>query len=152
MSAARLALDTNVLVYAVDTTEEARCARAQDIVRRAAESERCMLAFQSIGEFYAAVTRKGIQAPAEAARQARDWMVLFPTIDPIAADALGALDAAASGRFSYWDALLLTTLGRAGCMALLSEDMHDGAVLAGVTVHDPFQGEALPAAVAALLD
>jgi predicted nucleic acid-binding protein len=121
-------------------------------VRRAAESERCVIAFQSIGEFYAAVTRKGIQTSAEAAQQARDWMVLFQIVDPIAADALGALDAAASGRFSYWDALLLTTLGRAGCTALLSEDMHDGAALAGVTVRDPFQGEALPAAVAALLD
>jgi predicted nucleic acid-binding protein len=151
MNAARLGLDTNVLIYAIDTADEARCRRAQEVVRRAAAAERCLLAFQSVGEFYAAVTRRGIQAPAEAAQQARDWMVLFQIVDPIAADALGALDAAASGRFSYWDALLLTTIGRAGCTTLLSEDMHDGAALAGVTVRDPFQGEALPAAVAALL-
>lgn len=62
-----------------------------------------------------------------------------------------AIAAAATGRFSYWDALLLATLGRAGCSAVLSGDTADGASLAGATVRNPFAGATLPAAVAALL-
>ena len=151
MSAARFALDTNVLVYTVDSADATRCRRAQDLVRQAAEGGRCMLVLPTIGEFYAAVTRKGFQAPGEAAQQARDWMQLFPVVEPVAADAEAALDAAAAGRFSYWDALLLTTLGRTGCTTLLSEDMGDGTSLAGVTVRNPFAGETLPEAIAALL-
>ena len=151
MSAGRLALDTNVLVYFVDSADRERCARAQDVVRRAAQGGQCVLAFQSIGEFYTAVTRRRLQPPAEAAEQARDWMALFPLVEAIAADARGGLDAAAAGRFSYWDALLLTTLGRVGCTALLSEDMQDGAGLAGVTVLNPFVGGALPERIATLL-
>jgi predicted nucleic acid-binding protein len=75
----------------------------------------------------------------------------LPTVDPVASDAEAALDVAAAGRFSYWDALLLTTLGRVGCTALLSEDMQDGADLAGVTVLNPFAGEVLPDRIATLL-
>lgn len=79
-------------------------------------------------------------------------MFLFPIAEPTAADAHAALAVAATGGLSYWDALLLTTLGRAGCTALLSEDMHDGAIiLAGVTVCDPFQGDALPEHVSIVL-
>jgi predicted nucleic acid-binding protein len=151
MSAGRLALDTNVLVYFVDSADRERCARAQDVVRRAAQGGQCVLAFQSIGEFYTAVTRRRVQPPAEAAEQARDWMALFPLVEAIAADARGGLDAAAARRFSYWDALLLTTLGRVGCTALLSEDMQDGAGLTGVTVLNPFVGGALPERIATLL-
>jgi len=45
----------------------------------------------------------------------------------------------------------LTTLGRAGCAVLLSEDMQDGAALAGVAVRDPLAGDRLPEDVEALL-
>ena len=62
-----------------------------------------------------------------------------------------ALAEAAAGGFSCWDALLLATLGRAGCGVLLSEDMQDGAALAGVVVRDPLAGERLPDEVEALL-
>jgi predicted nucleic acid-binding protein len=61
------------------------------------------------------------------------------------------LNEAAAGRFSYWDALLLATLGRAGCSVLLSEDMADGATLAGVTTRNPSAESALPAEIGALL-
>jgi len=62
-----------------------------------------------------------------------------------------ALDWTTAGRLSYWDGLLRATVGRSGCTVLLSEDMQDGATIAGVTVRNPFVGDALPDAVAALL-
>ena len=62
-----------------------------------------------------------------------------------------ALAEAAAGRCSYWDALLLATLGRAGCSVLLSEDMADGTTLAGVTIRNPFAESALPAEIGTLL-
>lgn len=151
MSGGRVGLDTNVLVYAVDLQEAEKCQRAQDVVARAAARGRCAIALQSVGEFYAAVTRRGLQAPADAARQARDWMSVFPVVEPLASDAKRALEAAAAGRLSYWDGLLLATLRRAGCVALLSEDMQDGAVHDGVTMRNPFAGETMPDAVASIL-
>lgn len=147
---ARLALDANVLVYAADSRAGVKSARAREIIRLAARGGRCTLSMQMIGEFFHAATRKGLVDRRAAAERAVDYMGVFRIADPAASDARIAL-AEAAGRFSYWDALLLATLGRAGCTLLLSEDMHDGASLAGVTVRNPFAGDALPADVAAVL-
>jgi predicted nucleic acid-binding protein len=145
-------LDSNVLIYAVDNRFPDRQDRAQGIIQRAARTGRCVLATQNVGEFFHAVTRKRLGDPATALRKARELLVMFPTLQaPDAAAIRMALDATATGRFAYWDALLLATLGRAGCTALLSEDMQDGSSLAGVTVRNPFVGDDLPRAVADLL-
>jgi predicted nucleic acid-binding protein len=144
MAAERFALDTNVLVYAVDTADVQRNQRAVWIVERAAVTSRCILSLQNIGEFYAVVTRKGHLPRERAVAQARDWTRLFRMAEPSAADVQLALGSAEAGQASYWDALLLATLGRAGCRWLLSEDMKDGALMAGVTVRNPFTGVDLP--------
>ena len=151
MSGASVGLDTNVLVYTVDSQDANLCRRAQAIVRLAAESDRCVIALQTVGEFYAAVTSRGLQSRDAAAQQARDWVRLFPVVEPRMVDAEDALAAAAVGRLSYWDGLLVATLRRAGCTVLLSEDMQEGANHNGVTIRNPFTGERLPAEIEALL-
>ena len=147
----RFGIDTNVLIYAVEAGGGAKAERADLIVRRAAETKRGVLALQNIGEFYYAVVRKRLGRPEEAARRAARYMQLFALTEARAEDARTALGEAAACRYSYWDALLLTTLARAGCSVLLSEDMQDGAVLGGVTIRNPFVGDELPREIAALL-
>ncbi len=147
----RFALDTNILVYFVDDLSPSKQERARHVVARAVACGRCVLSVQSVGEFFTTATRKRLVEPGPAAQRARDLMRLFSVAEPAAADAGMALDLAAAGRSSYWDGLLLATVGRAGCAVLLSEDMQDGATLAGVTVRNPFVGDALPDAIEALL-
>ncbi len=62
-----------------------------------------------------------------------------------------ALRAAAEGRACYWDALLVATAAEAGCAAILTEDMADGATLFGVRIVNPFAGDPLSAQAGALL-
>jgi predicted nucleic acid-binding protein len=45
-----------------------------------------------------------------------------------------------AGRFSFWDALLLATAEAGGCEAIISEDMHPGAMLGRVRVVPAFDG------------
>ena len=151
MSGGSVGLDTNVLVYTVDSKDAELCRRAQELVQRAVAGDRCVIALQTIGEFFAAVTRRGLQSRHEAAQQARDWSRLFPVVEPRTSDAQDALSAAERGRLSYWDGMLLATLRRAGCTVLLTEDLQDGAVHGGVTIRNPFAGERLPAEIEALL-
>jgi len=134
---ARFTLDTNLLVYSVDNAAGARHRAALEIVDRAIETE-CWLTLQALGEFYAAVTRKGIVPPAEAASQAADWLELFPTVAASAAAIRVALADAAVGRASYWDALLVATAAEAGCTIVLTEDMSDGSTFGGLRIHNPF--------------
>jgi hypothetical protein len=55
-------------------------------------------------------------------------------------------------RASYWDALLVATAAEAGCTLVLTEDMANGAMLGGVTVHHPFAGDNLTQLTQELLD
>jgi predicted nucleic acid-binding protein len=147
----RFALDTNVLIYLFDDAELKRQARARLVVDRAVHCGRCVLSLQSVGELHTALQRRRLVPPAALTQTVRDVVSLFPLLGIEPSDTEQALEVAAAGRLSYWDGLLRATAGRAGCAVLLSEDMQDGAAIAGVTVRNPFVGDALPEAVAALL-
>lgn len=150
-SAERFGLDSNVLVYLVDAREPARQARAREVVELAAHSRRCVLSTQNLGEFFNVVTRKGLASAEVAQRNAHEFMTLFEFVRPDAEDVRRGMAERAAGRLGFWDAHLLSTLERAGCAALLSEDMGEGARLGGLVVRNPFAGEALPEPVRRLL-
>ena len=133
----RFTLDTNLLVYAIDSAAGARHDVAGHIIQHAVRVD-CWLTLQAVSEFYAAVTRKGIVPPPDAAAQAADWLDLFPCAAASEAAVRLALADAAVGRASYWDALLVATAGEAGCRVILTEDLADGADLGGVRIHNPF--------------
>jgi predicted nucleic acid-binding protein len=142
MSADRFSLDTNILIYALDSAAGARHALAAEIVARAVTCD-CRLTLQSLSEFYVVATRKGIVPKAEAAAQVEDWLLLFPMLTPTASAVRAALTHAVAGRASYWDALLVETASEGGCATLLSEDMADGGRFGSVTVVNPFDGAVL---------
>jgi predicted nucleic acid-binding protein len=133
----RFTLDTNLLVYAIDSAAGARHDAAGQIIQHAVRLD-CWLTLQAVSEFYAAVTRKGIVQPPDAAAQAADWLDLFPCTAASEAAARTALANAAVGRASYWDALLVATASEAGCRVILTEDLVDGADLGGVRIRNPF--------------
>ena len=151
MTAERVGLDTNVLVYLVDGRDPVRQARAREVVERAVRTGRCILSVQNLGELIVVALRKGLATPAATQQAVDDLTVAFTIASPTAADARVAVTAAVAGRFAYWDALLLATLERAGCTTLLSEDMGDGAALGGINVRNPFAGDRLPDQVDRLL-
>ena len=146
----RYSLDTNDQFYAADHAAGERHQRALHIVDRAVRRQ-CVLTLQAVAEFFYVTTRKRMVARAEAAALLRDWTTEFPTIAADSAALWTALEFVVDGRFGWWDALLLATVERHGCEVLLSEDVQDGVHFGGVTVLDPFVGDELPEAVAALL-
>lgn len=150
MSAECFTLDTNILVYALDSRAGTRRNLAENIIGRALRLD-CRLTIQAVSEFYAATVRKRVVPTEEAAAQAEDWLTLFP-LAAVSPDAVRqALRASKSGRASYWDALLIATAAEAGCTAILTEDLSDGSQLFGVRVINPFAAEALSPAAEAIL-
>jgi len=150
MNGETFTLDTNILVYSVDLTAGTRHETARQIMHRAALAS-CRLTLQAVSEFYAVATRKGMMPPLEAANFASAAIDLFRAVPASAGAVRAALATAASGRASYWDALLIHTAAEAGCTAILTEDLSDGSALAGVRIINPFAGGALSAAADALL-
>jgi predicted nucleic acid-binding protein len=146
----RFSLDANVLVYAADGCAGHRHARALHILVSAARRD-CVLTLQALGEFFHTAARKRIAPRHDAAAQVRDLLAIFRTAAADVEAFRTPLEWAEHGTRSFWDGVLLATVARAGCDFLLSEDMQDGARFGGVIVLDPFVGDELPEAVAALL-
>jgi predicted nucleic acid-binding protein len=146
----RFTLDTNILIYAIDVRAGDRFRLSEQIVDRAARST-CVITLQSVSEFYWATSRKGLLSKTDAADHARDLLMAFPSAAASAPAITAALAVAVGGQASYWDALLIATAAEAGCTAILTEDMADGATLLGVRIVNPFAGDVLSAPAEALL-
>jgi len=150
MTAERLTLDSNLLIYAADNTTGVRNKLAAQLVIACATVD-CVLSVQALSEFFHAVTRKGKLARADAADQVRDWMSYFPIVAPNAAALAAALDLNVAQRTGFWDGVLVATAEQAGCTLLLSEDMHDGMKFGRLTVRNPFSGADLAEDIRALI-
>ena len=135
-------VDTNVLVYARDSSE----ARKQPIARAWIEhlwrTRQARVSMQVLQEYYQVVTRRLTPGlPRETARSdIRDLLAWRP----ITLDA-GVLERAwvAEDRFklSWWDALIVGAAQQSGCRFLLTEDLQPGQDLGGVTAVNPFETE-----------
>ena len=125
--------------------------RERSISSVSAARRDCVLTLQALGEFFHASTRKRIVPHHDAAAQVRDLLAIFRTAAADVEAFRAALEGAERGTRSFWDGVLIATIARAGCDFLLSEDMQDGSHFGGVTILDPFVGDDLPEAVAALL-
>ena len=77
MTAQRFSVDTNILIYSVDTDAGTRHEQALALMDALAEKD-CVLTIQALAEFFHAVTRKDKMPTQEAVAMAHDWTELFP--------------------------------------------------------------------------
>jgi predicted nucleic acid-binding protein len=139
MSAERAFLDTNVLVYVFDRDEPAKAKLAKALLEQAKPDELALSA-QVLGEFYVTVTRK-LSRPldADTAGQVVDWLSLLKVVSIDSALVKEAGEISRSSQISYLDGLIVASAASYGCRRLLTEDLNDGQVIAGVRIEDPFQ-------------
>ena len=133
----RLSFDSNILVYAADRDAGKKHAMAVDLLDRASDSD-CILTLQSLTEFFRAVTQKGKRTPTEAAGFVNDWLAIFPVFAADERCLTGAIEAVRQHTLAFWDAMLWSTARQANCRLLLTEDLHDGQTIGGVTFVNPF--------------
>ena len=132
-------LDSNILVYAYDQTQEAKWNRARAFLAELWASRQATMSVQVLQEFFHVVTRK-VPHPLNA-REARAIVVdlsRWPCHRPGAADVLAAIDLHEELKISFWDAMIVHSARRMGCSVLWTEDLNDGQSYAGVLVRDPF--------------
>ena len=132
----RLALDTNILVYAegVNTIEQRR--RAELLLAGLAADE-VLIPAQVLAELFSVLNRK-LAIPHETARmKVLSWARNYPIIDTSRSILEGAMEATGRHRIGFWDAIVLASAAEAGCRRLLSEDMQPGFAWRGVTIHNP---------------
>ncbi len=133
---ARVALDSNILVYAELEPETAKGKRAAQVILRSARDG--VICVQTVGEFLRVVQRRVPDRFAEAISQAELYEAAFLT-PPTTAQVMGlAAETARAHGLQLWDAVIVAAASRAGAQALFTEDLQDGRVLDGLKFINPF--------------
>ena len=133
-------VDTNILVYAFDRSDEARQQLAQQAIAELLLRDRIRLSTQVLQEFFVTMTRKVREpwSPDEALSVVDGlsaWPVTLIDVPLIRESALLSKEAL----LSFWDALIVTAAVRSETPVLYSEDLSDGQRIRGVLVVNPLR-------------
>jgi predicted nucleic acid-binding protein len=139
MSANRVFLDTNVLVYAHDNSAGIKQIKARGQIYELWASGRAILSTQVLQEFYAVATSKITQnLTREEARMATESMLKWQVVVNDGASILRAIDLQKRLGYSFWDCLIIDAAIQGGADILLSEDLTQGLEISGVKIVNPF--------------
>lgn len=137
---AAIFVDTNVLVYARNTRDPLRQARAEQWLAHLWRSEAGRLSVQVLSEYYHTVTRKLVPSISgdEAWEDVQSLLGWRP--QPVDDQMLTrAREIERRYRLSWWDSLIVGAAQLQACAVLLTEDLQDGATFGGVAVRNPFK-------------
>lgn len=136
----RVLVDTNILVYAHDPSEEARNRKAIGLLDELKAAGTGVLSTQVLMEFVRAVTAK-IPQPMSmkaASSQARLFMAAWPVLPVTRFTVDEALRGAMAHKMSLWDAQVWATARMNQVPTVLSEDFGHGTEIDGVRFRNPF--------------
>jgi predicted nucleic acid-binding protein len=135
-------VDTNILLYAHDATETVKQPIARAAISDLWRQRSGSLSTQVLQEFYVTATRR-LPRPLtrSEAREVVDLYSAWPVvrIDPVVI--LAATRIEEEHQLSFWDALIVEAARLAGADRLLTEDLHDGQVIEGVRIENPFASD-----------
>lgn len=140
----RLALDSNVLIYAEGGNDQNRRLIAHRVVGGVLPSQ-ILVPLQAAAETYRWLVSKGGMQPTIAARQIAWWLDKFTTQDTNREVFSGAIELSTAHGMQFFDSIVFAAAWVGGAKFLLSEDMQDGFKWRGVTIANPFASKPLPA-------
>jgi predicted nucleic acid-binding protein len=134
----KFTLDTNILIYAIDSSEGSKHKLASKLLLHAAVMRQPLM-LQTLNELAAVATRKRLIPAQQIAKILRVHEQSFQIVPSSTDDLFAAVQAQQTHNLPFFDALLWATAKRSGCRVLLTEDFQDGRVLDGVHFINPFK-------------
>jgi predicted nucleic acid-binding protein len=132
-------LDTNIIVYAHDSSSSEKNAIAKEIMDNLWESKKGVISIQVLQEFFVCVTQK-IKNPLQI-KNARMILEYLSTWEIVINDkhiTMQAIDLQEKFKFSFWDSLIIQAAVQGQTKILLSEDLPDGQLVMGTKILNPF--------------
>lgn len=132
-------VDTNILVYSRDQSEEEKQVLALEWLATLWRLRSGRLSFQTLNEFYVTVTQRLKPGLSRLEAQADVRSLLL--WNPIAVDEAVIENAwliQGHYAFSWWDSLILSAAQVQDCTYVLSEDMQHGQQIGKMTIINPF--------------
>ncbi|MGI8723287.1 MAG: PIN domain-containing protein [Geodermatophilaceae bacterium] len=132
-------IDTNIFVYAADESPEGQFKHDIATALLAERRSDLVVSTQVLQEFYVVATRKlRPPVPEDRAAAAVYGMARLEVVQLDVPLILAAVAISRSAQLSLWDALMIEAARSARCSRIVTEDLFDGQVIHGVTVHNPF--------------
>jgi predicted nucleic acid-binding protein len=136
----RYFVDTNILMYAHDTSAGPKHDRAKALVEELWRDRTGVVSTQVLQELSVNLRRKtarplDVKTTREIITDYLAWQVVVNSGESI----LEALDLEARYQISFWDALVLQAAHASGAEVLYSEDLSDGQTYGSVRVVNPLQ-------------
>lgn len=136
-------VDTNILMYAHDTSAGVKHERAKALVEELWRDRTGVVSTQVLQELSVNLRRKAgrpldVKATREIVADYLTWQVIVNGGESI----LEALDVEARHQISFWDALVLQAAHASGAEILYSEDLSDGQTYGSVRVINPLRAGA----------
>jgi predicted nucleic acid-binding protein len=133
-------VDTNILMYAHDTSAGAKHERAKALVEELWRDRTGVVSTQVLQELSVNLRRKAgrpldVKATREIVADYLKWQVVVNGGESI----LDALELEARYQISFWDALVVQAAQTSGAEVLYSEDLSDGQTYGPVQVINPLQ-------------
>ena len=129
-------LDTNLLVYSVDTSDADKHRRSRQVVAAVGQAQTGVISTQVMLELFSALLRKLRHTPLEA-KETVQRLSAFEIVQVSPAIIERAMDCVLLYSISFWDALIVAAAAAANCRVLLTEDLQHGQSLLGVRIENP---------------
>ena len=133
---AKAFLDTNILIYQLDSRDPTKQKRCREIVRTVVSNHEAVISTQILQEFYVACTMKLKIKPI----LVKGIMHGFENMEvvTIGIDLINnAIDASIQYQISFWDSLVVVSAESAKCQPLLTEDLNEGQIIRNVRIRNP---------------
>ncbi len=135
----RIFVDTNIILYSLDTAAGHKHRVAKEKMRELWESRSGCLSTQVLQEMYVNLIKKIPRPlrPSEAREIVRDyepWVLNLITVDAI----VRAGEISERVKLSFWDGLIIAAAEQVGATVLLSEDINHNQSVAGIRILNPF--------------
>jgi len=136
----RFFLDTNIFVYSFDRSSPAKARRAEQLIREALTTQKGVISYQVVQEFFNVALRRFSQ-PMQAADAEQYLSTVFrPLLGVHSSQALyaEALHLHAQSGLSWYDSLIVSAAIQARCDLLFTEDLQHGQRFGTLQVRNPF--------------
>lgn len=139
MSDARVFVDTNILVYAYDSSARDKHEIAKKEIAGLWNSGQGLISTQVLQEFYVTITKKVLRpVESDLARMIIQDFLQWKVVINDGQSILEAIDIQNKHKFDFWDAMVVQAAIKGEAAVLLSEDFESGRTIDGIRFRNPF--------------
>ena len=134
-------LDTNILVYAIDSDPAGQHKRreARELVHEHIVNRSGVISVQVMQEFFVTATRKiANKLSVDESLEFLSYISVLEIVYPDEHLVFSAARKIKHDQISFWDAMIIHSARISGCTTLLSEDLQSGSEIDGVKIINPF--------------